>query len=174
MFKNCFFVFSVLVSLCLTNCQQQTVQTEKSVQEITSASKLDNASIIRNPVSADVPEDTVNVAKMAFEESSYHFGEVKEGEIVTHNFRFENVGKMPLVISDARSTCGCTVPEWPKDPISPGEKGTIEVRFNTSGKKNNQRKPIFITANTYPAKNEIYLEGIVTPKNPTAKIATNQ
>ena len=172
--KYGFLIFSVIGGLWLTNCQQQTVQREKSVQEIIGASKLDNASIVRNPVSADVPEDTVNVAKLAFEESFYNFGEVNEGEVVTHSFQFKNVGKMPLVIADARSTCGCTVPEWPKDPIPPGQSGTIEVRFNTAGKKKHQRKPIYITANTYPARNEVYLEGQVIPKEPTSKIATNK
>ena len=139
------------------------VSKEKSVEEITSAEKLSNASIIRNPVSADVPEDTINIAKFAFEETLHNFGEVDEGAVVTHVYKFSNAGKVPMVITDARSTCGCTIPEWPKEPIEPGQSGQIEVRFNTKGKRNNQRKPIYITANTYPAKNEVYLEGYVKP-----------
>jgi hypothetical protein len=94
-----------------------------------------NSDIIRNPVSAKEPIDTVNVAKIEFEETEHDFGVVGEGVIIEHVFKFTNTGKMPLIINSARSTCGCTVPEWPKDPIPPGEGGEISVRFNTKGKK---------------------------------------
>ena len=148
---------------------------EKSLQEIKSAGKIDNASIIRNPVSANEPTDTVNVAKFQFEVTNHNFGEVEEGEVVTYTYSFTNIGKAPLVISNARSTCGCTVPDWSKEPIDPGKKGSIEVRFNTKGKKEKQRKPIYITANTYPAKTEIYLEGFVkrAEGDETAVLKTN-
>ena len=160
------FSFVLFFIFCLGfACQSgNDLNKEKSVEEITSAEKISNSSIIRNPVSAQVPEDTVNIAKIAFAENHHNFGEVSEGEVVTHVYHFENVGKQPLVISNARSTCGCTVPDWPKDPIAPGEKGKIEVRFNTSGKRNTQRKPITITANTYPATSQVMLEGKVIPK----------
>ncbi len=156
------FQLVVLITIGLFSCQSNAeMGKEKTVQEIKSEGRLDNASIIRNPVSANEPTDTVNVAKFQFDETIFDFGEVEEGAVVTHTYSFTNVGKVPLVISNARSTCGCTVPDWSKKPVEPGEKGSIEVRFNTKGKKNNQRKPIYITANTYPSKNEIYLEGVV-------------
>ena len=159
-----FFCLGLLFSVGY-GCQSgNELNKEKSVEEITSAEKISNSDIIRNPVSAQVPADTVNIAKIAFAEEHFDFGEVVEGEVVTHVYHFENVGKQPLVISNARSTCGCTVPDWPKDPIAPGEKGEIEVRFNTSGKRNTQRKPVTITANTYPATTQVMLEGKVLPK----------
>lgn len=164
-----FFTAGLLLSLGFSCQSGSEMAREKSVQEITAADKITNSSIIRNPVSAKVPEDTVNIAKFAFAESHHDFGEVMEGEIVTHVFHFENVGKQPLVISNARSTCGCTVPEWPKDPIAPGEKGQIEVKFNTRGKGNTQRKPVTITANTYPSSTVVYLEGkVIRKENPHA------
>lgn len=122
-----------------------------------------NAQIIRNPVTANHPVDSSAVAQLQFEAERHDFGEVPEGQIVEHTFRFTNTGQVPLLITDARSTCGCTVPEWPEEPIPPGEQGLIMVRFNTEGKLNQQQKPITITANTLPAQTRIYLEGFVVP-----------
>lgn len=137
------------------------LEEEKSVQEVMSAPGISNSEIIRSPVSAQAPEDTVNVAKLTFEQTTFDFGSVREGSTVEHTFLFTNTGKKPLLISNARSTCGCTVPEWPREPIMPGQKGQINVRFNTENKSKDQLKPITITANTYPATNKVYLQGYV-------------
>jgi len=122
-----------------------------------------NAAIIRNPVQADQPTDSSQAAQLTFEQTIFDFGEVEEGDIVEHTFSFENTGAVPLLISDARSTCGCTVPEWPQEAIAPGEEGVINVRFDTNQKMNQQSKPITITANTLPAHTRIYLRGFVRP-----------
>lgn len=162
-------LFVLFMGLIASSCQNQAIQgDEKSVDEIMDASKITNSSIVRNPVSANDPTDTVNVAKIEFEEDSYDFGEVDEGEVVTHVYKFTNTGKVPLVINNARSTCGCTVPSWPKDPIPPGEGGEIEVRFNTKNKKEKQQKPVTITANTYPSNTKVFLSGYVNPSTEQA------
>ncbi len=151
-----------LVLMCtplLFGCSQNGDEREAQIEEIPATGKI--SEIIRTPVEADGTVDTFNVAKIEFEEEIYDFGEVYEGDIVTHEFVFRNTGRQPLIISDARSTCGCTVPEWPKDPIPPGGQGKIVVKFNTAGKKNNQSKPITITANTFPSTTRIYLRGFV-------------
>lgn len=120
------------------------------------------AEIIRNPVTADQEEvDISKVAKITFASPTYEFSRVDAGAVVTHEFAFTNDGKVPLIISDVRSTCGCTVADWPKTPIAPGEGGVIPVRFDTKNKNGNQNKPITITANTIPAKTVIYLNGQV-------------
>ena len=162
-------IYHLLVITCLSifgiACKsQQELKEEKSVNEITSAPPIRNSDIIRSPVSAQQVLDTNNVAKMTFEEPDYDFGEVEEGSIVDHVFTFTNTGNQPLLISNARSTCGCTVPQWPKDPIAPGSSGSISVRFNTDNKAQKQVKPITITANTYPSTNKVYLRGVVNPK----------
>lgn len=158
-----FLISIFLVSTLFFACQDnKTVQgAEKSVEEIKQQGEISNADIIRNPVSANEPEDTVNVAKMVFEETSYDFGSVKEGSEIEHIYHFQNTGKIPLVISNAKSTCGCTVPDWPKDPIAPGRKGKIKVLFKTKGKKGNQMKPVTITANTYPRNTVVHISGEV-------------
>ncbi len=159
------FGIALAALLVFSACQSnRSEQSEKSVQEIMSEGPISNSDIIRNPVSADEPVDTVNVAKITFEETTFDFGEAREGEIVTHTYRFTNTGQVPLLISSARSTCGCTVPEWPREPIPPGEQGAIEVRFNTKSKRNRQSKPITIVANTYPSATKVFLNGFVIPE----------
>lgn len=161
------------VFLLAAGCQQGlSPDSEKSVEEIMAESNISNADLIRNPASASIPEDTVNIARMVFAEAEFDFGEVVEGEVVTHTFTFTNAGKVPLVITSARSTCGCTVPDWPDEPVPPGEAGEIKVQFNTAGKRGNQKKPVNITANTYPALTSVNLVGKVNPKNPSTAANT--
>lgn len=160
--KYYWFAF-ILLWGCANDSGQPGAVSEKSVEEIKQDGPIRNADIIRSPVSANEPLDTVNVAKMTFEETRYDFGEVQEGDIVEHVFAFTNTGKSPLIINSARSTCGCTVPEWPKEPIAPGESGVINVRFNTKNKKNKQTKPVTITANTYPTTTKVFVTGFVNP-----------
>jgi len=121
--------------------------------------------IIRFPVSGDGSADTMNLPKIRFSESLFDFGRVDEGAIVTHRFSFQNVGKEPLIISRGSSTCGCTVPEFPKTPIAPGDTSSVKVVFNTDNKSGPQKKPVTLTANTYPSQTTIGLVGIVDKRN---------
>ncbi len=102
---------------------------------------------------------------MTFEESTYNFGTVTEGEKVERIYKFKNTGNDPLVISNAQGSCGCTVPQWPKEPIAPGKSGEIKVVFDSKGKAGKQNKTVTITANTEPATTTINITGEVL-KNP--------
>jgi hypothetical protein len=120
------------------------------------------ASMIRNPVNAETQEvDTSKVARLDFEDTVFEFGEVDQGTVVKHDFPFTNTGSVPLLITKARSTCGCTVPSYPEEPLAPGETGIISVAFDTKRKYGRQRKPVTIIANTYPAMTTIYVDGTV-------------
>ena len=123
-----------------------------------------NASMIRNPATADMPLDTNQLARITYAEPEFNFGTVKEGDVVTHVFKFVNTGKVPLVIQKARSSCGCTIPEWPEGAIPPGGTGEILAKFNTTGKMEKQHKVIYVTANTYPNESKVSLVGEVTPQ----------
>jgi hypothetical protein len=70
-------------------------------------------------------------ASIEFEESVHDFGTLPYNGDGTYEFVFKNTGNVPLVLKNVRSSCGCTVPEWPKDPINKGEKGKIKVSYNT-------------------------------------------
>ncbi|UXP33808.1 DUF1573 domain-containing protein [Reichenbachiella agarivorans] len=98
-----------------------------------------------------------------FTEEDYDFGKINEGDEVEHVFQFTNTGDAPLIISDAKGSCGCTVPEWPKEPIGIGEKGQIKVKFNSSKKPGIQNKTVTITANTFPKQSRIKIKADVTP-----------
>jgi len=103
-------------------------------------------------------------ASIAFDSEVYDFGTVNEGEIVEKTFKVTNSGKTDLVITNAKSSCGCTIPVWPKEPIKPGETGDIKVRFNTNGKPNRQQKSITLTTNTESGREVLTIKGMVTPK----------
>ena len=158
-----FVSFSLIFTACGTD-------DGKTVQRNGTANGMTVADLIDNPVTADQPKDTVNVAKMTFDEASFNFGKTKAGAVVAHTFKFKNTGNQPLLIRNARSTCGCTVPEFPKDPIPVGATGEINVKFNTTGKSGREKKPIIITANTFPVEKEyVFIEGEVEGDKDAAK-----
>ena len=101
--------------------------------------------------------------EFTFEEESFDFGVINEGDVVEHVFAFTNTGNSPLVISAAKGSCGCTVPEFPKEPIGVGEKAEILVKFNSRKKPGQQNKTVTITANTYPTQKRIRIKANVTP-----------
>lgn len=92
----------------------------------------------------------------------YNFGKVKDGAKVVYNFRFENTGEHPLVISAASASCGCTVPEKPEHPIAPGEVATIKVVFDSKGRVGPVHKEVFVSSNAQPSFPPLILSGEVT------------
>lgn len=108
--------------------------------------------------------DTMSVAKFEFAEKDYDFGTVAEGEKVSHSYKFTNVGKSSLIITNATASCGCTVPDWTREPIPPGGTGEITAVFNSQGRVGRQSKSITVQANTQPAKTTLTLTGEVKAK----------
>ncbi len=114
-------------------------------------------------------------AEMEFEQERFNFGTVAQGEKVKNVFVFTNTSDIPLVISNARGSCGCTVPEWPKEPIMPGESSQLLVVFDSKGKKGVQAKKVSITANTEKSYTFLILEGVVeTEKKPKLETPKNR
>jgi hypothetical protein len=107
-------------------------------------------------------------AKAEFAEKSYDFGMVKEeGGKVSHEFTFTNTGDKPLVIISATASCGCTMPEYPKDPIKPGKTGKIKVTYNPSGRPGEFNKTVKIRYNSDSNKTNrvnVKISGTVIPK----------
>lgn len=85
---------------------------------------------------------------LLFEELIYDFGEVKEGQVVEHFFNFENKGRAPVLITKVVTQCGCTVMEYPKDPILPGDTGSVLVKFDSASKMGFERKTVKIKTDT--------------------------
>ena len=101
---------------------------------------------------------------IAFKTQEHDFGTINEGDVVEHTFELTNTGQAPLIIQNAQPSCGCTVPNWSKDPIPPGGKGFVKAKFDSNGKPNVQNKSITITANTWPKQTVIRFKAMVTPK----------
>ncbi len=99
---------------------------------------------------------------LEFAETEFDYGVIDQGEKVNHTYEFTNTGSEPLIISNAKGSCGCTVPAWPKDPIPPGATGAIQVQFDSKGKKGTQSKRVTITANTDPVQSFLTIKGEVT------------
>jgi hypothetical protein len=135
----------------------------RRVEETPISGAFSNAELIRNPASLRGNKAPELAPAMVFRDTLFDFGKVREGEIVECAFVFTNTGKGPLLISRARSTCGCTVPEWPEAPVPPSGTGKISARFDTEGKTGPQIKPITIMANTLQGRHVVYLQGEVLP-----------
>ena len=110
------------------------------------------------PVAAAPAGKTTSIK---FDENSYNWGSINENDKMTHIFKFKNTGSNDLIISDAHGSCGCTVPEWPKEPIKAGKTGEIKVVFDSKGKAGDQQKTVTLTANTEPANTVLTIKGAV-------------
>ena len=99
--------------------------------------------------------------KITFDFDTYNYGEVVDGDVVEVDFNFTNTGKSDLIIFDASASCGCTVPEYPKNKnIKPGEGGNIKVMFDTANKPGKQMKTVTLTTNTNSGKKIIRINGL--------------
>lgn len=114
-------------------------------------SKL-STDVVNNTKTADIDVVEGSAPHLLFEETEHDFGNLIQGEKVTYGFTFINSGASDLLINRVTSTCGCTVSNYPRVPIKSREKGTIEVTFNSRGKKGHQNKAITVMANTEPNK----------------------
>jgi len=93
--------------------------------------------------------DSSNFTSIQWLDSTYlDLGKVKDGAVVEVSFRFKNTGSKPLVISSVTAGCGCTIPETPQKPFAPGEEGSIKASFNSSGRKGENNKSVYVKANT--------------------------
>ncbi len=107
---------------------------------------------------------------MTFNKKEHDFGVINEGDKVETTFVFTNTGEADLIITNASGSCGCTVPEYPKEPIKPGKTGKMKVSFDSNGKPGMQQKSVNITANTASGRDVLTIKANVTAK---AKPAEN-
>jgi hypothetical protein len=103
---------------------------------------------------------------MTFEKTEIDYGTVALGGDGVRIFKFKNTGTQPLVIKNARGTCGCTVPKWPNEAIQPGKTGTIEVKYDTN-RAGGFKKDVFVETNETQPQHTLTIKGTVTEKNTT-------
>jgi uncharacterized cupredoxin-like copper-binding protein len=145
-------ITSVLViALALTSCKDKAVE---SIETTTETSVV---------TEAQTPSTQLPV--MTFDKTTHDFGTIKEGEAQQTVFTFTNTGSAPLIITNATSSCGCTVPDYPKNtPIAPGDSGQLTVNFNGTG-MNKVTKTIRIEANTASGFENIKIEAFIEANN---------
>ena len=158
--------FLFLIIILISCGPERADQAQKGIQEIPADGSIRNSDLIKIPATASGSPDLTNLSKIEFEETTFDFGEAQEGDIIKHTFTFKNTGDHPLVVTSARSSCGCTVPQLSREPIPTGKSGTMNVRFNTDTKPGKQNKMVTVTSNTYPADTKLYIKGFVHKRNP--------
>ena len=100
---------------------------------------------------------------ITFEENQFDFGTIDQNTAVEHVFKFKNTGDAPLMIVNAKSSCGCTIPEYTKEPVAPGASGELLVKFNGSG-QNQVSKTVTLTTNTKEGTENLTIKAFVNPK----------
>ncbi len=160
--KRAYLLLTLLMTISLISCKN-----EKAADKI----KTENVEI-----AAQRDEAAKKLPIMTFTTTEHDFGNIPKGTPVEKVFEFTNTGNAPLIITNATSSCGCTVPEYPKDsPIAPGATGQLLVKYNASG-KNQISKTVTVTANTEKGNETIVIkafveagdEPVVTPTAPAA------
>lgn len=103
--------------------------------------------------------------QITFVKEMHDFGKIKEGVVAEFEFKFTNTGNQPLILSDVRASCGCTTPQWSKEPIMPGKTGMIKVAYNSLGRPGAFNKSITITTNIPDETKVLFIKGDVTPNS---------
>lgn len=128
--------------------------TEEVVNTTDDASKATTTEVANTEVAA-------NLASIQFEETVHDFGNIKEGEVVEHVFKFKNIGDSPLILTGVQPSCGCTASDYTKEPVAAGEEGTISLSFNSAGKVGAQNKTATVKANIQGGQTTISFKGNV-------------
>lgn len=146
----------VAVLLTLVACSGSNDQQKESDRDL-------SPDLIKNPASAS-GSDEKSIPVMTFDAMEHDFGSVVAGEKVAFSFHFKNTGTSDLLIRHCQASCGCTVPQWPKEPVPPGGDGFISVTFDSNGKNGQIHKTVSIISNTIPNTATLTITGVVKDK----------
>ncbi|MCE2772791.1 MAG: DUF1573 domain-containing protein [Bacteroidetes bacterium] len=100
-------------------------------------------------------------AVLTFEETKHNFGMIRQGEVVSHDFKFTNTGDAPLIISDAVVTCTCTKVDFPKQPLAKGESGIVKVTFESKSAIDRQERTVVIKSNAIKPETTLTIKCVV-------------
>ena len=153
-----FLLFGLTLLACKAGQKEPATSTDPAFEPSGSMSDL-----VYNPIRPDGTIDSSYLPILQWQDTLFNFGEVNEGDVITREFHFTNTGTAPLLITNASSSCGCTIPEWPKEPIPPDSSGVVVVKFNTLNRTGAQTKEVSIFANTIPNQSKLALTGRVEP-----------
>lgn len=118
--------------------------------------------IIHIPATASGTDESGAMPVISFDNNMHDFGRITEGESIAYSFHFRNTGKSDLVISNCSASCGCTVADYPKKRIAPGEEGYVTVSFNSRGKMGQQYQEVTVLSNAQPSRVMLKITAQVT------------
>ncbi|MEO1052906.1 MAG: DUF1573 domain-containing protein [Bacteroidota bacterium] len=157
-------VFAVILSGCGNKANEKRIaELESELAEIKKQTGGATATATVPSTAAEKTKPEGPLPEFEFAQTAHDFGEINEGDVVEHIFTFTNTGDAPLIIQNATGSCGCTVPEWSKEPIPIGGTGEIKAVFNSKGKPNTQNKTVTVTANTWPETTRLSIKAFVNP-----------
>lgn len=149
-------IFIALILFTFMACDNSTTAVSESNAEIINDSEALSTDLVNNPQS-DETTDISNAGRLVFTDTVHDFGNLTEGEVITYDFEYKNIGKKEILITEAKGSCGCTVPEWDTAPIAPGATGTMKVTFNSDGKPGYNEKKVLITTSGLPQKYQLII-----------------
>jgi hypothetical protein len=164
----------LVVTVAATSCRDKAA--EKRIAELEARlSQLEGNKSAQNPAAAPANTPDPNAATtdvkpegplpaFKFERTEYDFGQIKEGEKVVYSYKFTNTGTAPLIVNSVQPSCGCTAPDWTKEPIPVGGTGFVKVEFDSNGKQGIQNKVVTVNANTWPKSLVLRFKAQVNPK----------
>ena len=157
--KKLFLLFTSVVLISFTSCKENA--TDKINQEnVTKAAERD--------------AQTIFYPSVAFDKVAHDFGEIQNGTPVETVFTYTNSGQSPLVVTEIKSTCGCTVPEgWSREPLAPGASSQFTVKFNGKG-ANKVSKTITLTTNTESGREQVRISAFIVPDPNAAPVVKTQ
>jgi len=160
LFGKALFVLGFVALLTVSCNNKKTEEFESKQTETESKTSAPVASADNGETKPEGP-----LPAFQFETTDHDFGTINEGDVVEYTYKFKNVGEAPLIIQGAQGSCGCTVPNWSKDPIPAGGEGIVTAKFNSAGKRDLQNKTVTVTANTYPRQTVLKFKAMVNPKS---------
>ena len=157
--KKIILLFVTTLFVLTTSCKKENAESNVGQSD-------ENSTIIEAPATVATPADA-KYPVFTFETIEHDFGTITQGDKVSYDFKFKNTGESDLIITDAKGSCGCTVPEYPKTPIKPGEDGTIKVSFDSTGKIGLNSKSVTLTCNIKEGKKIINIKANIKPSSTT-------
>ena len=157
-------LFTLLISVQIVQGQTEIpLKKSESIDPTPSSILTPQESTIEIPTYMKV--DTLPATDVSWSEEQFDFGEIMEGDTVSHTFTFTNIGKHPLQLTQVKPSCGCTAPDWSKELIQPGKKGFVKVNFDSSGKSGMQNKSITVFLNTEEKAKTLRFKGLIKEGN---------
>jgi hypothetical protein len=157
--KKLFLLLSTIALVSFTSCKEKA--SEKINQEnVEKAAERDAQAVV--------------FPSLSFDKTTHDFGEIMNGTPVETVFSYTNTGKSPLVVTDIKSTCGCTVPQdWSREPLAPGASSQFTVKFNGKG-ANKVSKTITLTTNTEKGREQVRISAFIKPDPNATPVAKKQ